>query len=65
MSDKFMSSDEVLHNKTGKRYRIVATNVIECTNGREAFDYVVYTDGTMMFCREQMEFWRKFTPVVS
>lgn len=51
-----------MHVKTGKLYTILNSDVIECTNGREELRYVVYTDGSMVFCRERKEFWRKFKP---
>lgn len=31
------------HNKTGNKYQVLYAQVIECTNGREDIDYVVYT----------------------
>lgn len=48
------------HKKTGNKYQIVHAQVIECTNGREDIDYVVYTNGDKIFCREAKEFYQKF-----
>lgn len=53
----------VRHVKTGKLYRVIMENVIECTNGREEKRYVVYRRFGKMFCREQQEFWMKFEEV--
>lgn len=54
-----------IHNKTGNLYALVQTDIIECTNGREDKKYVVYLSignaKTKVFCREQEEFFRKFT----
>lgn len=50
----------VTHKKTGNRYHIVFDNVIECTNGREDLEYVVYTKDGKLFCREKTEFNQKF-----
>lgn len=53
---------QVKHNKTGNIYFVLQENVIECTNGREDKKYVVYKNGSgMIFCREQEEFYQKFT----
>lgn len=49
------------HNKTGNIYVAVSSQVIECTNGREDINYVVYTNGDKIFCREAAEFYQKFT----
>lgn len=49
------------HNKTGNKYQLLYAQVIECTNGREEIEYVVYTNGYNIFCREAMEFYQKFT----
>ena len=49
------------HNKTGNIYTAISSQVLECTNGREGIDYVVYTNGYMIFCREAAEFYQKFT----
>lgn len=51
------------HNKTGNIYVVISSQVLECTNGREGIDYVVYTNanGDMIFCREAAEFYQKFT----
>lgn len=53
-----------VHNKTGNLYALVQTDIIECTNGREEKLYVVYCSTTIpvkVFCREQEEFFQKFT----
>ena len=50
-----------IHNKTGNRYMVIYSQVTECTNGREDIDYVVYTNGDKIFCREAKEFYQKFT----
>ena len=49
------------HNKTGNIYDVISSQVIECTNGREDINYVVYTNGDKIFCREATEFYQKFT----
>ena len=49
------------HNKTGNIYVAISGQVIECTNGREDINYVVYTNGDKIFCREAAEFYQKFT----
>lgn len=51
------------HNKTGNIYVVISSQVIECTNSREDYDYsyVVYTNGDKIFCREADEFYQKFT----
>ena len=60
-----MSGDNLyVHNKTGNLYILVQTDVIECTNGREDKKYVVYCSTATpvkVFCREQDEFYQKFT----
>ena len=60
-----MSGDNLyIHNKTGNLYTLVQTDIIECTNGREDKKYVVYCSTTTpvkVFCREQDEFYQKFT----
>lgn len=61
----------VKHLKTGNEYVVLNEDVIECTNDRadKGITYVVYAkkaadgigiDYSMIFCREQEEFWRKF-----
>ena len=54
-----------IHNKTGHLYAVLQTDIIECTNGREGKKYVVYYNATELkpniFCREQEEFYQKFT----
>ena len=55
-----------IHNKTGNLYAVLETDIIECTNGREEKKYVVYCSATnvvrpKIFCREQEEFYQKFT----
>ena len=49
------------HNKTGNIYVVISSQVIEGTNGREDINYVVYTNGDKIFCREATEFYQKFT----
>lgn len=49
------------HKKTGNIYKVIHAQVIECTNGREDIEYVVYTNGDKIFCREAREFYNKFT----
>lgn len=52
---------QVRHKKTGNIYWVVATDIIECTNGRENKLYVLYeNDMGKLFCREKKEFWEKF-----
>lgn len=55
---------KVMHVKTGKIYYVIRFpdfgNIIECTNGREGLNYVLYTDGIRIYCREQEEFNQKF-----
>jgi hypothetical protein len=55
---------KVKHLKTGNMYYLLNNQVIECTNGREDIEYVLYmnTDGKL-FCRERSEFSQKFEPV--
>ena len=53
----------VRHNKTGEIYTVLYTDVIECTNGREELRYVIYAKADKLFCREQKEFWEKFTEI--
>lgn len=54
---------KVRHIKTGNIYRVLYANVIECTNGREEKEYVVYTRNGKVFCREAQEFWCKFEEI--
>lgn len=50
------------HNKTGNIYAVIQTDMIECTNGREEKKYVAYCNMSgQIFCREQEEFYQKFT----
>ena len=51
------------NNKTGKIYIVIFPEAIECTNGREDIDYIVYTDGKKIFVRTTEEFYQKFTEV--
>lgn len=49
------------HNKTGNIYVVISSQAIECTNGRDGIEYVVYTNGDKIFCRKAFEFYQKFT----
>ena len=60
-TNKIMFTYPVKHLKTGNIYTVLLDNVTECTNGREDIKYVVYTNGSMIFCREINEFKAKFT----
>lgn len=56
------------NNKSGKDYVVLYDKVIECTNGMEGIEYVVYrpleTDPpNIYFCRERKEFLQKFTEI--
>lgn len=53
----------VLHNKTGNKYYVVS-KVINCTNAANDCIMILYinTEG-MLFCREEDEFWEKFTAI--
>lgn len=48
------------HKKTGNYYVMYTEPVIECTNGQEDIKKVLYTNGELLFCREQKEFDQKF-----
>ena len=48
------------HKKTGNIYTVIFDEVIECTNGREDIDYIVYTNGDKIFVRQANEFYTKF-----
>ena len=50
------------HKKTGKHYFVInpKEKIIECTNGREDKEYVLYSDGVRTYCREAEEFYSKF-----
>lgn len=61
MSKIMTEGTKVKHNKTGNIYFVISSQVIECTNGREDINYVVYTNCDKIFCREATEFYQKFT----
>lgn len=50
-----------VHIKTGNIYYIITDNAIECTNGREDIQMVVYTRDGLIFTREYNEFMKKFS----
>lgn len=52
------------NNKTGKLYKLLMTNIIDATNGRETDESMVcYTDDNKTFVRKTSEFFEKFTEV--
>lgn len=49
------------HIKTGNVYEVLFDDAIECTNGREDMQYVVYRNARgKVFVREYDEFMNKF-----
>lgn len=62
MISKVIGLKPVTHKKTGNSYLAAVHTAIECTNGREEKEYVVYFNlKGQMFVREATEFHEKFT----
>lgn len=50
-----------INKKTGKKYKIINTNVIDATNGRENEEcMVLYSDSSGIYVRKESEFYQKF-----
>ena len=61
MISKVIGLKPVTHKKTGNKYLVAVHPAIECTNGREEKEYVVYFNlKGQMFVREAQEFNNKF-----
>jgi hypothetical protein len=48
------------HLKSGNIYDILATDCIDCTNGQENKEMVIYSREDILFVREKKEFFEKF-----
>lgn len=54
------------HNRTGDIYKILNSNVINCTNAQEDEIMVIYShyhDDSLLFARERQEFYERFTAI--
>ena len=52
---------EAINLKSGKKYKVISDNVVECTNDREGNRIVLYTDGSeTLYSRDYNEFIDKF-----
>jgi len=49
--------------KKGTVYEVLRTGVINCTNAQDGQKMVLYSNGELVFCREENEFYQKFEKI--
>lgn len=49
--------------KKGTVYEVLKTGVINCTNAQDGQKMVLYSNGELVFCREENEFYQKFEKI--